>query len=104
LHGAIDDATGTGLALTFRPTEDLHGYATLLHTLGTTYGLPLALYGDRFGVFVRNDPHWTLCGARRTRPTSAASCRSSASATSPPTPRKPRAVSNASGKPCKIAS
>jgi transposase len=60
LHGAIDDATGTGLALTFRPTEDLHGYATLLHTLCTTYGLPLALYGDRFGVFVRNDLHWTL--------------------------------------------
>src|SRR6266478_5955434 len=26
----------------------------------TTYGRPLALYGDRFGVFVRNDPHWTL--------------------------------------------
>ena len=23
-------------------------------------GLPLALYGDRFGVFVRHDPHWTL--------------------------------------------
>jgi transposase len=60
LHGAIDDATGTGLALYFRPAEDLHGYATLLHTLCTTYGLPLALYGDRFGVFVRNDPHWTL--------------------------------------------
>jgi transposase len=60
LHGAIDDATGTGLALYFRPTEDLHGYATLLHTLCTTDGLPLALYGDRFGVFVRNDPHWTL--------------------------------------------
>ncbi len=60
LHGAIDDATGTGLALCFRPTEDLHGYGTLLHTLCTTYGLPLALYGDRLGVFVRNDPHWTL--------------------------------------------
>ena len=60
LHGAIDDATGTGLALYFRPTEDLHGYATLLHTLCTTDGLPVALYGDRFGVFVRNDPHWTL--------------------------------------------
>ncbi len=60
LHGAIDDATGTGLALYFRPTEDLHGYATLLHALCTTRGLPLALYGDRLGVFVRNDPHWTL--------------------------------------------
>jgi hypothetical protein len=60
LHGAIDDATGTGLALYFRPAEDLHGYATLLHMICSTYGLPLALYGDRFGVFVRNDPHWTL--------------------------------------------
>ena len=28
--------------------------------LCTTYGLPLALYGDRLGVFVRNDAHWTL--------------------------------------------
>jgi transposase len=60
LHGAIDDATGTGLALYFRPAEDLHGYAPLLRMLCTTYGLPLALYGDRLGVFVRNDPHWTL--------------------------------------------
>lgn len=60
LHGAIDDATGTVLALHFRPTEDLHGYATLLREVGTTYGLPLALYGDRLNVFVRNDPHWTL--------------------------------------------
>lgn len=60
LHGAIDDATGTVLALVFRPTEDLHGYATLLHQLGTTYGLPGTLYGDRLNVFVRNDAHWTL--------------------------------------------
>ena len=58
LHGAIDDATG--LALYFRPHEDLHGYATLLRILCTTYGLPLALYGDQLGVFVRNDAHWTL--------------------------------------------
>jgi winged helix-turn helix protein len=60
LHGAIDDATGTVLALHFRPTEDLHGYVTLLRQLVTIYGLPLALYGDRLNVFVRNDPHWTL--------------------------------------------
>ena len=60
LHGAIDDATGTVLALVFRPTEDLHGYVTLLQQLVTGYGLPLALYGDRLNVFVRNDPHWTL--------------------------------------------
>src|SRR4029450_5794444 len=60
LHGAIDDATGTVLALHFRPTEDLHGYATLLHTLATQYGVPLAFYGDRLNVFLRNDAHWTL--------------------------------------------
>lgn len=60
LHGAIDDATGTVLALHFRPTEDLHGYTTLLRALATDYGLPLALYGDRLNVFLRNDAHWTL--------------------------------------------
>lgn len=60
LHGAIDDATCTVLALHFRPTEDLHGYATVLHQIGTVYGLPLTFYGDRFGVLVRNDAHWTL--------------------------------------------
>src|SRR6266705_5249808 len=60
LHGAIDDATGTVLALHFRPTEDLHGYTTLLRALATDYGLPLAFYGDRLNVFLRNDAHWTL--------------------------------------------
>ncbi len=60
LLGAIDDATGTVLALHFRPAEDLHGYTTLLRQLGTQYGLPLALYGDRLNVFVRNDTHWTV--------------------------------------------
>jgi len=60
LHGAIDDATGAIVALHLRPTEDLHGYVTLLRQLVTTYGLPVALYGDRLNVFVRNDPHWTL--------------------------------------------
>jgi hypothetical protein len=60
LLGAIDDATGTVLALHFRPAEDLHGYLALLQQLATRHGLPVALYGDRLGVFVRNDPHWTL--------------------------------------------
>ena len=60
LLGAIDDATGMVLALHFRPTEDLHGYATLLRHVALQYGLPLALYGDRLSVFVRNDRHWTL--------------------------------------------
>jgi transposase len=60
LHGAIDDATSTVLALHFRPTEDLHGYTTVLSALATQYGLPLAFYGDRLNVFLRNDSHWTL--------------------------------------------
>jgi len=60
LLGAIDDATATVLTLHFRPTEDLHGYTTLLRQLGTQYGLPLALYGDRLNVLVRNDAHWSL--------------------------------------------
>jgi|SRR5512145_117671 transposase len=60
LLGAIDDASGQILALHFRPTEDLHGYLTLFRQLFTTHGLPVAIYGDRLNVFVRNDRHWTL--------------------------------------------
>ena len=60
LHGAIDDATNTVLALHFRPTEDLHGYAVVFQQLFTQYGLPLAFYGDRINILVRNDPHWSL--------------------------------------------
>jgi transposase len=60
LLGAIDDATGTVLALHFRPAEDLHGYLTLLRLLAARDGLPVSLYGDRLGVFVRNDAHWSL--------------------------------------------
>jgi hypothetical protein len=60
LLGAIDDATSTVVALHFRPAEDLHGYLTLLRHVAAGYGLPVTLYGDRLGVFVRNDVHWTL--------------------------------------------
>jgi hypothetical protein len=60
LLGAIDDATSAILALGFRPHEDLHGYASLFRQLFVTHGLPLAIYGDRLNVFVRNDPHWSL--------------------------------------------
>lgn len=60
LLGAIDDATGEVLALTFRPTEDLHGYVALLRELLTRHGVPVALYGDRSGILIRNDAHWTL--------------------------------------------
>jgi transposase len=60
LLGAIDDATSTVLALHLRPAEDLHGYLTLLRRLAERHGLPVTLYGDRLGVFVRNDAHWSL--------------------------------------------
>lgn len=60
LLGALDDATGEILALTFRPTEDLHGYVVLLRQLVQGHGLPLVLYGDRSAILVRNDAHWTL--------------------------------------------
>ena len=60
LLGAIDDATGAILGLVARPHEDLHGYAALLRHVIATHGRPLALYGDRTNIFVRNDPHWTL--------------------------------------------
>jgi hypothetical protein len=60
LLGAIDDATGAVLAATFRAQEDAAGYLTLLRTLGMTVGLPAAVYTDAHGIFVRNDPHWTL--------------------------------------------
>jgi hypothetical protein len=60
LVGAIDDATSQLLALAFRPTEDLHGYALVFDQMFRTYGLPLAIYGDRLNVLVRNDRHWSL--------------------------------------------
>jgi hypothetical protein len=60
LLGAIDDATSEVMALHFRPTEDLHGYATLLHQVFTTVGLPPALYGDGGNILVRTDRHWSL--------------------------------------------
>jgi transposase len=71
LLGALDDATGEILALHFRPDEDLHGYTHLLCQLITTHGLPCTLYGDRLGVFVRNDDDWTIAEelAGQQRPT-----------------------------------
>lgn len=60
LHGFIDDASSTPLALWFCPTEDLHGYTTVLDATCRQYGVPVALYGDRLNVLQRNDRHWTL--------------------------------------------
>lgn len=60
LVGAMDDATGRILALTFRPHEDLHGFTVILRDTVQRCGVPWTLYGDRAGALVRNDRHWTL--------------------------------------------
>lgn len=60
LIGAVDDATGALLGLTFRPHEDLHGYALVLREVCRSYGVPLAWYGDGSSVLVRNDRSWSL--------------------------------------------
>jgi transposase len=60
LHGALDDASGAVLALHFRPTEDLHGYAMLFAQVFATHGLPVACYGDGTAILVRTDTHWSL--------------------------------------------
>lgn len=60
LVGAIDDATSKVVALTFRPTEDLHGYAVVLRDVIVRYGMPEVFYGDHTSIAVRNDEHWSL--------------------------------------------
>lgn len=60
LVGAIDDATSRILALAVREQEDMHGYMAMLGQLLNLHGVPVALYGDRFGALVRNDNHWSV--------------------------------------------
>lgn len=58
--GMQDDATGKILAAQFFLSETTEGYFHLLQSLLRRFGVPTAFYGDRSGVFVRNDDHWTL--------------------------------------------
>lgn len=60
LLGFLDDATRQVLVAAFFPTEDARGYFLLLRRLLRRFGVPLSFYGDRHGVFVRNDDHWSL--------------------------------------------
>lgn len=60
LVGAIDDATGDILSLVVRDQEDMHGYMAMLGQVLHEYGIPVTLYGDRFGALVRNDDHWSV--------------------------------------------
>lgn len=60
LLGFQDDATSKVLDAEFFPTEDARGYFRIFRRLLRRYGVPLALYGDRNGIFVRNDDHWSV--------------------------------------------
>ena len=48
---AVDDATGTVAGAVFQSEEDTRGYFLLMEGIIRRYGIPLALYGDRHGVF-----------------------------------------------------
>jgi transposase len=56
----LDDATRQVLVAEFFPTEDARGYFRLLRRLLRCCGMPLSFYGDRHGIFVRNDQHWSV--------------------------------------------
>jgi transposase len=58
--GMQDDATGKILAAQFFLAETTEGYFHLLQSLLRRFGVPTAFYGDRSGIFVRNDDSWTL--------------------------------------------
>ena len=54
LVGGIDDATGLFTGATFRLQEDAAGYFSVLAQTAAGYGLPVALYSDRHGIFVKD--------------------------------------------------
>ena len=58
--GMQHDASGKILAAQFFPSETSQGYFRLLQSLLRRHGVPIAFYGDRSGVFTRNDDHWSI--------------------------------------------
>jgi transposase len=56
LIAGIDDATGVVTGGVFRAAEDAAGYFTMLAQTVRRHGLPLALYSDLSGVFIK-DPN-----------------------------------------------
>jgi transposase len=60
LLGFQDDAHGKVLDAEFFRTETAAGYLLLLKRIVRQYGVPLSLYGDRHGIFLRNDEHWSV--------------------------------------------
>ncbi|MGH9649585.1 MAG: ISNCY family transposase [Terriglobales bacterium] len=66
LHGAIDDASNYVPAAVFRAEEDAAGYFWILRDLLRLRGRPIAIYGDRHGIFHR-DPRQPLTLAQQLR-------------------------------------
>jgi hypothetical protein len=62
IHSAriMDDATRKVVAAGFLPTEDARDFSQLLRRLRRRYGVLLSFYGDRHGVSVCNDQHWSV--------------------------------------------
>lgn len=61
LVGAIDDATGEFLpGALFAEQECAAAYMHVLREMLRDKGCPWNCYGDRHGIFRRNDDHWTL--------------------------------------------
>lgn len=56
LVGWIDDATGILTGATFRLQEDAAGYFSVLAQPAAAHGLPLAIYTDQHGIFIK-EPH-----------------------------------------------
>lgn len=54
LVGGIDDATGTVTGGVFRAAEDAAGYFEMLVQTARRHGLPLALYSDLSGIFIKD--------------------------------------------------
>jgi len=54
LVGAVDDATAELTGAIFRAQEDAAGYFIVLRQTVRRHGLPLALYSDRHGIFVKD--------------------------------------------------
>src|SRR5260370_6967391 len=54
LVGGIDDATGRVPWACFREAEDAEGYFQLLRQVVQRHGIPMVLYSDRHGIFVKS--------------------------------------------------
>ena len=60
LMAVIDDATGALLCGVFALEEDAQSYLICLRQMLLDKGIALAIYMDRYGIFRRNDDHWTV--------------------------------------------